>query len=176
MIRAIAYPVMLIAGLGLIVSFSLHLASFHAGPELAKRAIPILFPGVFVVWLPTILVANRLTRDFKQRDFWNAALRGCPAWMRKGQWVIWGYVFFVSFGLPFLLVGRNLGSSPDAFVIFPAVFYSSSFCVMYSALHVEQVDTGRKCLNGHRIGPLAKFCDECGAPAMPDNVERPTPI
>jgi hypothetical protein len=28
-------------------------------------------------------------------------------------------------------------------------------------------------LNGHRISPLAKFCEECGAPAAPEGMAQP---
>jgi len=35
---------------------------------------------------------------------------------------------------------------------------------MYSVTQVDKFDAGRHCLNCHRISPLAKFCEECGAP------------
>ena len=57
---------------------------------------------------------------------------------------------------------------------FPITFYSVSFCVMYSVLHVDKFDSTRRCLNGHATSPLAKFCDECGAPAAPDPVNSAT--
>lgn len=168
MTRAIAYPVMVVSALGVIACFFLHIVSFYAGPEFARRATPILFPVIFIVWVPTVLLMNRLTRDFKQRDLWKAALRGCPTWMKTSLWVIWGYVFFAAFLLPFLR-GSNPSASPGSFLIFPAAFYSVSFCVMYSLLNVDRFDAGRRCLNGHSISPLAKFCEECGAPAAPDS-------
>jgi hypothetical protein len=168
MIRAIAYTVMVVSAVGVIACFLLHVASFFAGPEFGQRLFLKLFIGLFIVWLPTVLLMNRLTRDFKQRDLWKAALRGCPGWMQKTLWVVWGYVFFAAFILPFLR-GSNPGASPGSFLIFPAVFYSTSFGLMYSLLHVDQFDGGRRCLNGHSISPLAKFCEECGAPAAPDS-------
>jgi hypothetical protein len=133
-----------------------------------KRAITLVFPGIFVVWLPTVLMMNGLTRDFKQKDLWTAALRGCPSWMRRTLWVTQGLIFFVTFALPFLL-GSNPGAFPGSFVIFPIAFYAVSFCVMYSVIHNAEHDAGRRCLNGHRISPLAKFCEECGAPARVDS-------
>jgi hypothetical protein len=166
MTKLVAYPVMLASATGVLACFVLHIMGFYAGPELEKRAIPFLFPAIFIVWLPTILLMNSLTRDFKQRDLWKAALRGCPAWMKTALWTICGYASFAAFLLPFLR-GSNPGASPGGFVIFPASFYAISFCVMYSALHVEKIDSGHRCLNGHRISPLAKFCEECGAPAAP---------
>jgi hypothetical protein len=168
--RAIAYPVMVLAAVGVLACFYLHFASFQSGPELEKRAISVLFPGIFVVWLPTVILMNRMTRDVKQRDVWKAALRGCPPGMKVALWAVIGYAAFAAFLLP-LLRGSNPGASSSGFLIFPAVFYSVSFCVMYSALHVERFDEGRRCLNGHRISSLAKFCEECGAQAAPDYMQ-----
>jgi hypothetical protein len=167
MAKVITYPTMVLSAVGLLASVTLHVATLLAGRELPGQVIPVLFPGIFVVWLPTVLVMNRLTRDFKQKDIWKAALRGCPEWMTRTLWIIWGYAFLAAFILPFVL-GRNPEASPASFVIFPAVFYSMSFAVMYSAAMSDQFDWSRHCLNGHTIPPLAKFCEECGAPASPD--------
>jgi hypothetical protein len=60
-----------------------HAASLFGNTYLFERAIAVLGTGVFVVFLPTIFVMNRLTRDFKQKDLWRAALRGCPRWMYR---------------------------------------------------------------------------------------------
>src|ERR1700757_3316875 len=98
--RVIAYPVMVLATVGLLASLLLHAGNHAGGPELGKVAIRFLFPGIFVVWLPTVLLMNRLTRDFKQRDLWKAALRGCPAWMRTGLWVVIGFVILAAFVVP----------------------------------------------------------------------------
>jgi hypothetical protein len=167
MIKAVAYPVMVVSALGVIACFLLHILSFYEGPEFGRRLLSFLFPPIFIAWVPTVLLMNRLTRDFKQRDLWKAALRGCPTWMQRTLWVVWGYVFFAAFILPFVR-GSNPGASPGSFLIFPAAFYSVSFCVMYSLLNVDRFDASRRCLNGHAISPLAKFCEECGAPAAPD--------
>jgi len=166
--RFVAYPVMVLSACGVVASLLFHIRSFLVRGEPAGKITESLFLGIFLVWLPTILLSSDLTRDFKQRDFWKAALRGCPAWMYRSIWILWGYVFFVAFVLPFLR-GSNPGASPSGFLIFPAVFYSSSFGVAYSILHVDKSDEGRHCLNGHRISPLAKFCEECGSPAAPDS-------
>src|SRR5208282_5392187 len=149
---------MVLAAIGVLACFALHIASFHSGPELEKRAVLIVFPGIFVVWFPTVILMNRMTRDVKQRDLWKAALRGCPTRMKIALWGVIGYAVFAAFLLP-ILRGSSPGLSSSGFLIFPAVFYSVSFCVMYSALHTENEE--RRCLNGHRIPPLAKFCEEC---------------
>lgn len=168
MTRAIAVPVMVLAAAGVVACF-LSAAMFATNPAIEKDVLKFLVPGIFVVWFPTVLLMNSLTRDFKQRDIWKAALRGCPSWMRTGLWVLIGFVFAMFF-LPFLW-GSDPGKSPASFVVFPASFYAISFCVMYSLLHVERIDAGSRCLNGHRMSPLAKYCEECGAPAAPKEMQ-----
>jgi hypothetical protein len=170
LVRVVAYPVVALSAAGVLASFCLSLASLGPYPETEKSAFRFLFPGIFVVWLPTILVMNWLTRDFKQRDLWKAALRGCPAWMRTAQWVVWGLAF-AAFFAPFLW-GSKPGAFPSGPMLIPAVFYATSFCVAYSALHVEKCDAERCCLNGHRVSPSAKFCEECGAPTAPEGMRR----
>ena len=169
--RVIAFPVMVLAAVGTAACF-LSAAMVAANPATEKDVLKLLFPGLFVVWIPTVLLTNRLTRDFKQRDIWKAALRGCPQWMRTGLWVVIGFVFAMFF-LPFLW-GSDPGKSPASFVVFPATFYAASFCVMYSLLHVERIDAESQCLNGHPISPLAKYCEECGAPAAPKEMRGTT--
>jgi hypothetical protein len=51
----------------------------------------LLHLGIFVVWLPAVLVSTQLTRNFKRKDFWNAALRGCPPWMKYMVYGFLGY-------------------------------------------------------------------------------------
>jgi hypothetical protein len=163
-----AYPVMVLSACGILCCLLLAGMIVRGNHAIEKVAPALLFPGIFVVWFPTILVMNGLTRDFKQRDLWEAALRGCPSWMRTMLWITAGLIFFVGFALPFLL-GGNPAEFPESFVFFPIIFYAVSFCVMYSAIHAADHDARRCCLNGHRISPIAKFCEECGAPASPSN-------
>jgi hypothetical protein len=164
MTKILAYVVLVLSAVGIflcVICFLLGVTGVYQLPENE----PFLFFGVFVVWIPTILLMNRLTRDFKQRDLWKAALRGCPAWMRTTLWVVTGLIM-ASFVLSAVL-RAGPGGFPLLFTIFPVTFYGVSFCAMYSYLHVEKFDASRRCLNGHAISPLAKFCEECGAPAAP---------
>jgi hypothetical protein len=172
MAKMIAYPVMILSAAGVVLCISFYLLGLTRIYSLPAKGLPILFGGLFAVWLPTVILSNRLTKDFKQRDFWKAALRGCPACMRAALWVVIGCVFAVFFLA--VLSRRSLGDAPQTFVLFPIMFYAVSFCVMYSLINVEKHDSVRRCLNGHAISPLAKFCEECGAPAAPDSTNRAT--
>jgi hypothetical protein len=169
--KAIAYPVMLLSGAGVLLCLFSYLRWLTGSYHPLKSGPPILFIGIFVVWLPTVLLMNTLTRDFKQKDLWKAALRGCPRWMRTGLWIVEGGVMAVTF-LPVVL-GRASAPSEGGFTLFPIVFYAASFCTMYSIIQVDEFDASRRCLNGHAIPPLAKFCDECGSPAAPDSMTWP---
>jgi hypothetical protein len=162
--KAVAYPVMLLSATGLFASVALFILSSLGVSLIPNNRLPFLFFGVFLVWLPTVLLMNSLTRNFKQKDIWKAGLRGCPPWMRAGLWVFDGAVMATTFA-PALWKGRP---GEAGFILFPSAFYAVSFCVMYSLIHVDQFDASRRCLNGHAISPLAKFCEECGAPAAPD--------
>ena len=170
--KAIAYPVMLLSGAGVLLCLFSYLRWSTGSYRPLKSGPPVLFIGIFVVWLPTVVLMNTLTRDFKQKDLWKAALRGCPRGMRIGLWVLVGAVMAVTF-LPVVL-GRNSAPSEGGFTLFPIVFYAVSFCTMYSIIHVDELDAGRRCLNGHAMSPAAKFCEECGAPVAPDKMYTPT--
>lgn len=166
MAKIVAYLVMMLALFGVLLSLGAYLFEFAGLYSPPPNRPPLLFFGVFVVWFPTIFLMTKLTEDFKQKDIWKAALRGCPTWMRRLLWALVGFVVLLAF-LPLVL--RAHRAYPDITVLFPACFYAVSFCITYSLINAEEHDSTRRCLNGHPISPLAKFCEECGAPAAPDS-------
>jgi hypothetical protein len=162
------YLFLLLSAMGFIAVAAVHVASLFGATFLFEHSLKFLGPAIFVVWLPTVFVANRLCRDFKQKDFWRAALRGCPEWMRRGVWIIFGYAWVGFFALPLLYGGgmesvANKARSMSAGLL---TFYWIAGSVLYSATRAEKLDESRRCLNGHRISPSAKYCEECGAPAQ----------
>jgi len=166
------YPFLALATAGFVATLAIHVESLLGATYLFDRFLKILGPGVFVVFLPTVLVMNRLTRDFKQRDIWRAALRGCPQWMRRTVWAIFGYAWVGFFALPFLY-GGGMGSKANTARSMSAtllIFYLVPVAVLYSATQVQRLDESRRCLNSHRVSPLAKFCEECGAPVAPSSI------
>lgn len=157
---------LVLSALGFAAFFAIHVASLFGVTYPFERFIGFLGPGVFVVFLPTIFVMNKLTRDFKQKDIWHAALRGCPTWMRRAVWAIFAYSWLGFFVLPVLYGGGMDSPTNKARVGSGAlmIFYLIPFSVLYSATKVKILDESRRCLNGHHVSPLAKFCEECGAP------------
>lgn len=163
-----------LAAVGFAATLAVHVASLFGNTYLFDRTIAVLGLGVFVVFIPTIFVMNRTTRDFKRKHLWRAALRGCPRWMYWTVWAIFAYGWAGSFVLPLLYGGGNSGANTArAMSGILLVFYLVSVAMMYSAMHVGRFDEGRRCLNGHRVSPLAKFCEECGAPVATSSNSPP---
>jgi hypothetical protein len=168
------YPFLALAAVGFVAMLAIHVAALFGVTYPFNHFFKFLVPGVFIAFLPTIFVMNRLTRDFKQKDIWRAALRGCPSWMRRTVWIIFGYAWAGFFVLP-LLYGGGMNSPLNQTRTFSAVlmiFYLIPVAVLYSATQVQRFDESRRCLNGHRVSPLAKFCEECGAPVPPSSITR----
>lgn len=171
---ALIYLVLALSATGFMAMLAIHVASLFGVTYPFDLFLKFLAPGVFILTLPTIFVMSRLTRDFKQKDIWRAALRGCPQWMRQAVWVIFGYAWAGFFALP-LLYGGGMTSPGNHARIMSAtllIFYLIPASVLFSATRVQQFDEGRRCINGHRVSPLAKFCEECGAPASLSNGQR----
>lgn len=170
---SIIYPFFVIAAVGFVAMLVVHVASLFGSTSPFEKTIQILGPGVFVAFLPTIFVMNSLTRDFKQKDIWRAALRGCPRWMYRAVWAIFLYCWAGFFVLPLFYGGGMDLPANKARVMSGAllIFYLIPLAVMYSATHVESFDESKRCLNGHHVSPLAKFCEECGAPIAPSTAE-----
>jgi hypothetical protein len=163
---AIIYPFLALATVGLAAMVGVHIAALFGNIVPFERTLKILGPGIVVVFLPTVLVMNRLTREFKQKDIWRAALRGCPRWMYRSYYAIFIYCWAGFFVLPLIYGGgmdadANTARGMSGVLL---IFYMTSVAVLYSATRADRVDESRRCLNGHHISPLAKFCEECGAP------------
>jgi hypothetical protein len=173
--NVIIYPFLVLASFAFTAVLCVHAAALAGSTQAFNALMKFLLPGVFVVMLPTIFVMNRLTRDFKQKDIWKAALRGCPLWMQRGHYVLWGYAFFAAFVLPFAY-GGGMHSAPNtaremsALTLVP---YGIVICVLYSATRADRFDQSRRCAKGHCVAPLAKYCEECGAPGTPASPKAP---
>lgn len=122
---------LVLAVVGFLCMLMIHIAAL-AGTMAPVVMLKFVFPGLFVVWLPTVLVSSRLSKEYKQNDFWRAALRGCPKWMRTALWVVWGYGILGTFLFP-LLLGGNIdayGGSIQGMSGFVMTFYATAVGVL----------------------------------------------
>ena len=178
--RLILLPFMALAIVGFILSVAAHLSAIAGLPIPFGHAVWVLHIGIFVVWLPTVLVAYRLTRGAKRKDLWKVALVGCPTWMRMALYGIFGYAIlnFVLFMATTAGHPQPRGDAPPevvrGFSGHWMVFYGAAFATLYSASVIGYSGMDRKCPNGHSVTITAKFCEECGAPLEPSFVDRHT--
>ncbi len=165
MLKVLISPFLILSGIGLFLCLVIHIAALLKVPFEHYNKIFILAAGVFIVWLPTILVAMRLTKDFKQKDYWKATLRGCPAWLKYLVYIMFGYA---AFNFIYMIISGDPSENDTTAARFISghllVFYSAALATLYSAIQVDTLDSARRCMNGHPVSPSAKFCEECGAP------------
>ena len=69
MAKVIAYPVMILSAAGVLLCLSFYLLGLTRIYSLPAKGLPILFGGLFAVWLPTVILSSRLTQDFKTERF-----------------------------------------------------------------------------------------------------------
>jgi hypothetical protein len=173
-------PFAVLATIGLVLSLTVHVSSLLGMPSPLGEASWALHIGVFVVWFPAVLASRGLVKDFKQEDFWKAALRACPTWMKymTSLFFVYAIVNFLTFMLLDVGGGKidpGSGGTPSSvlrgFSGHWMAFYSAAMALLYSRIHVAEHDAARRCPDGHPVSPSAKFCEECGA----EMVERGDP-
>jgi hypothetical protein len=163
------YPFMVLAAIGLLLSLGVHVMALAGLPIPGGGMVWALHLGIFLVWLPTMLVARRVTREASRRDFFRVILRGCPAWIRTAFFVFLGYAVlnFVLFAIRTAGSPQATGPAPPGVVIgFSGhwmAFYSAAFAILYSAIHATHPLRDRRCPHGHVVSHTATFCPDCGA-------------
>jgi hypothetical protein len=167
---------MILAALGFILSVTAHCVSL-AGVQLPGGGLVwALHAGIFVVWLPAVLVSAKVARYGKQRDFWKTVLAACPVWMRRGLYGLFAYAI-INFAIFMVTTSHQMksqaGAAPPSvirgFSGHWMVFYGAAFVLLYSRVNAPELYCERKCPNGHSVPPLARFCPECGY-AFPESV------
>lgn len=122
-----------------------------------------LHVGLFIVWGPVVMVAQRLSKEFPQKDMWKATLRGCPPWMSNVLYILFGYAFLSFF--VFVLLEPKSGNEASTIRGFSGhwlIFYYAAFAILYSAIKVSNHETVRRCRNGHVLKANDKYCSQCG--------------
>ena len=156
-----------LSAIGLLISLWVHIGA------LMGRGVPstfwVLHVGIFVVWFPAVLVAQRLVGNTNRKDFWKVVLKGAPDWVRYMMYVLFAYEFvnfMISMGQS-SSGGRHTTSSAADWRGFSGlwmVFYSAALAILYSA--AKTMDSSPRCVNGHLASPNAVYCTRCGQPVM----------
>ncbi len=158
-------PFMLLAAFGFILSVLVHVSALLGLPVPGGDTAWGLHIGIFVVWLPAVLVSTRTARFTNQKNFWKVTLSGCPPWMRKALYVVFGYAV-LNF-IIFILARKQQTGVPSTadfrgFSGHWMVFYGAAFATLYSVRRAPQLLQDRTCVNGHSVSGEAQFCPECG--------------
>jgi hypothetical protein len=132
-----------IAAVGFGVSLWVHIAALQGRRVLPEEFFWILHLGVFVVWFPAVLVSQRLVKGAKRKDFWKAALRGAPDWMRYAVYVIHIYAFV---GFVFFMLHTTNGNPASKdfawdwrdFSLAWMAFYAAAVAILYSAYKLDE--------------------------------------
>jgi cytochrome bd-type quinol oxidase subunit 2 len=173
-------PFIALAAVGLILSLIVHLSALLSLPVPLGHRAWALHMGIFVVWLPTVAVANFGMPDLDKKKFWRNALRGCPEWFRYMTYGLFGYAV-INFGI-FMVraAGNPRGSSMSeeaSLIGFSGhwmAFYAAALGVLWSFARMQESDFPR-CPNGHPASSDAKFCQECGSPIQAGQPREQSP-
>jgi len=120
----------------------------HLGAVMGRRVAPesffwVLHIGIFIVWFPAVLTAQRVLGNVNRKDFWKVVLEDSPAWMRYMVYGFFGYAL-VNFLLFMTKVPAGGDGANPAAVVWRGfsghwmAFYSAALAILYSAAHSEQ--------------------------------------
>jgi len=176
MTQVLLLPLMIYAACGLALSLVVHILSFF-GIALGGNALFIgLHVGIFPLWLPVVLIAQKMGVGTRSTDFWKAAVSGCPPWM---QYMTYGFFIyaFVNFAIFIFLVTAHPppkvpGAAPPADVLHGfsghwMAFYSAGLAILTTAYSRGLSNLRRRCPVGHEVGWTDRFCPTCGSSVTP---------
>lgn len=126
--------------IGLVLSIWVHVGALFGRQVAPESFFWGLHVGIFVVFFPAILVAQKRVGSTNRKDFWKAITKGSPDGLRYLLYLLLAYtsiIFFVSFfEAPPGTVPK--GQSPAIqwrdFSAIWMVFYCASFAILSSAL------------------------------------------
>jgi hypothetical protein len=166
--RVVLLSFMWLAAAGFVASVVAHVLG-TIGVDVPKDS-PVwgLHVGIFVVWIPAVLVSMRTSLFTRRKEFWKTALKGCPPWVEKAGRVLFFYAiasFFVFIaGRPFWpLPATDQSWQLRGFSGHWMIFYGAAFAILYSALNRPELLQKRLCPQGHDVSHEDRFCPTCGS-------------
>ena len=124
---------------GLALSVLAHTAALRGTEGPLGAYTPLLHAGLFVVWIPAVLVSRRrVWRNRTGENGWQVVFRGCPAWLKYMTYILLGYAVVN------LLLFMSTVPKPSVAETRPArqldllsgcwmAFYSMALAMLYSA-------------------------------------------
>lgn len=164
-----------IAFAGFLASLLVHVLSLFGLGSPFGHITWALHGGVFVVWIPAVIVSQRLTKNVNRADMWKAILRGCPSWARTAVTVLFGYTFLNFFLFLLQTTAYPKNNVPEVveyrgFSGHWMLFYAAAAAIFHSALRLGDT-TQPRCPRGHEVPPFAHYCEVCGSQLPPSPVE-----
>jgi hypothetical protein len=129
-----------LALIGLLLSIWVHVGALFGRRVAPDYFFALLHVGIFVVFFPAILVAQKRVGSANRKDFWKVVTKGSPDGLRYLLYFFFAYAF-VNFAI-FMAqapTGKQTGETPAVvwrgFSGHWMVFYCASFVILSSTLH-----------------------------------------
>ncbi len=127
-----------LAAVGLVLSLWVHLGAVFDNRVIPQELFFGLHAGIFVVWLPTVLVAKRRFGAGNGKDYWTVVLNGAPGWMR---YMVYGFFAYALVNFAYFMMrapGRGQQPNPPSIVTrgFSGhwmLFYAVALATLYAA-------------------------------------------
>ena len=155
-----------IAATGLALSLWVHIGAVRGQRVAPEKWFFALHLGIFLVWIPTVFIAQRVVGNPGRKDFWKVGLRNCPPWMK---YMVYGFFGYAAFNFLLFMAKAPSGkgdANPPAgvwrgFSGHWMAFYSAALGILYSA--AVAVRSTFRCPNGHVISADSPtYCARCG--------------
>jgi len=129
-----------LAGLGFILSLWVHIGAVFGVKVAPDYFFVLLHVGIFVVFLPAVLVAQRLAGNTRRSDFWKVVLKDVPPWLRYAVYACFGYalVNFLFFATR-APAGGSGASPPTATWRGFSGHWMLFYCISFAILHAGAV-------------------------------------
>ena len=146
--NVIAYPFLLLAGLGLLLSLTAHVLALFGKTIPGGGLVWTLHIGIFLVWIPAIILSRRMLRDVRREHHMETVLAACPRWLRLAIKIIFVYGI-LNF---FLFMASTMGHPKPTGTAPPAVIrgFSGHWMIFYGAAFVTFYATIRSAYGGSR--------------------------
>jgi hypothetical protein len=141
-------PLMYLAGAASVASLFVHLAALAGRNLVGERGMLFLHAGIFVVWIPTVVLtigraralspSRKLARQLDRRAREATAFPGVPSWMQRCHDGVSLYGVISGLWLSALSDGSHakltLVAAVRVFSIGWLIFYGAAFMRLYSSV------------------------------------------